>query len=123
MCSALLALILAPSLLLAACTSDTTPQDQQDTSPALTDDSPAGDSGIAARAAREDLAQRLNVDANDIAVEKTEAREWSDSCLGLGGPAESCLAVITPGFAMTLVHNGTEYVYRTNPDGTAVRAE
>lgn len=119
--------ILAPvfvfALLLSACAPDSAQEGSQTSSPALSDESPEGDSGAAALAAREHLADRLGVDADDIAVEMTAARDWSDSCLGLGGPAESCLAVITPGFEMQLMHDGMEYRYRTNLDGTAVRAE
>lgn len=114
---------IVPALLLGACATDTTEQNSDVTSPAASDESPTGDPGVAALAAREHLAAELGVDAGDIAVEETEAREWSDGCLGLGGPAESCLAAITPGFAIVLLHEGTEYRYRTNIDGTSVRAE
>lgn len=119
-----LTFLVVPALLLGACTTPTTDETgQEPTSPAASDESPTGDSGAAALAARQDLALRLSVDADDIEVESTKAQDWSDSCLGLGGPAESCLTVITPGFAMELVHDGTTYEYRTNLDGTVVRAE
>jgi hypothetical protein len=49
--------------------------------------------------------------------------DWPDGCLGLGGPAELCLAAITPGYAVTLEANGEQYAYRTNLEGTAVRAD
>ncbi len=42
-------------------------------------------------AVRATLAQELKVDPLTIALVSAEAVEWSDSCLGLGGPAESCL--------------------------------
>ena len=124
--SAFLLAILVPSLALGACATsvDESADTNSDvTSPAASDESPAGDPAAAGVAARQHLATRLGVDANDIAAEETEPRDWSDSCLGLGGPAESCLAAITPGFSMVLVHDGTEYQYRTNLDGTVVRAE
>ena len=113
---------IVPALFLAACTSNTV-QDDADTEPSITDESPEGDAGVAARSAREHLAAELGVDADDIAVESTLAQDWSDSCLGLGGPAESCLAAITPGFAMVLEYDGETYNYRTNLDGTSVRVE
>ncbi len=118
-----LGLIVVSAFVIAGCAANTEQTSSPVTEPAVTDDSPAGDAGIAARAAREALAAELGVHANDIAVESTESREWSDSCLGLGQAHESCLAAITPGFAMTLMHGGTEYRYRTNVDGTSVRAE
>ena len=114
-------ILLVPALLLAACGTPGAPADPP-TAPAASHDSPAGDS-TAASAARAALADRLGVDAPDVAVEHAEEHEWSDSCLGLGGPAEICAAVITPGFAVLLTHDGEEYRYRTDLEGTAVRAE
>ncbi len=77
----------------------------------------------AVRAARSSLAIRLNTEDTSITVVDSQETEWSDSCLGLGGPAESCLAVITPGYGIVLGHLRDEYRYRTNSDGTVVRAE
>lgn len=122
--SSFFASLLLPVLILAACTGSPAEQsDSQVTQPAASDDAPVNDPGVAAREARQHLAERLGVDANDIVVEHIEPREWTDSCLGLGGPAESCLAAITPGFALQLVHDGKEYAYRTDQSGTVVRAE
>lgn len=118
----ILSLLIVPALALTACAPDTAPG-EPGTSPAASDDAPEGDPAAPAQAARLALAARLGVQAGDIAVEETEARDWSDSCLGLGGPAESCLAVITPGFRILLVHEGTAYGYRTNISGSVVRAE
>jgi hypothetical protein len=74
-------------------------------------------------AARAALADFLGVDAEALALEKIEDAEWSDGCLGLGGPAESCLAAITPGYAITYNYDGESYVVRTDLDGNAVRVE
>jgi hypothetical protein len=120
----ILTLLLVPALLLGACSTQSEPVDSDNTtSQAASDESPVGDPTAAAEAARADLAARLGVDAGDIAVESTEPREWTDSCLGLGGPAESCLQAITPGYAMVLMYNDTEYRYRTDERGNSVRAE
>lgn len=75
------------------------------------------------RAARIALAARLNVEPTSILILEAHEKEWSDSCLGLGGPAESCLAVITPGYDVLMTYQGTEYRYRTNVEGTVVRSE
>jgi hypothetical protein len=56
-------------------------------------------------------------------MEKIEDAEWSDSCLGLGGPAESCAAVITPGYAITFTVAGQSYIVRTDLDGNQARVE
>ena len=74
-------------------------------------------------AAKKALATRLNVDSSKILILEALETDWSDSCLGLGGPAESCLAAITPGYNVLMQANGKEYRYRTNETGTAVRAE
>lgn len=77
----------------------------------------------AVQAAKNALAARLDVDADDILVLEAHEREWSDSCLGLGGPAESCLQAITPGYEVLLTIDDEEYRYRTNQDGTSVRED
>lgn len=75
----------------------------------------------AALAAQKALAGQLGVGVDEIIIAKIEQVEWSDSCLGLGGPAESCLQVITPGFRVILAHNGTGYTFHTNADGSVLR--
>ena len=50
----------------------------------------------------------LRAPGGDIEKLSVEEADWSDSCLGLGGPAESCLAVITPGYRMEFVAGGEE---------------
>src|SRR5690606_16193694 len=66
---------------------------------------------------------RENVDIEKVIILSAYEKEWSDSCLGLDGPAESCLAVITPGYEITIQVKGRQQVYRTNSDGSAIRAE
>ena len=74
-------------------------------------------------AAKTALAARLNIDSSKILILEAMETDWSDSCLGLGGPAESCAAVITPGYNILMQANGKEYRYRTNETGTTVKAE
>jgi hypothetical protein len=73
--------------------------------------------------ARQMAAQDLGVSEGVAIVQTAFEKEWSDSCLGLGGPAESCLMVITPGYEVTVSGNGKTVVYRTNQDGTVIRKE
>jgi hypothetical protein len=77
----------------------------------------------AVQAAKDALAAKLDVDVSTIVVLEAIETDWSDSCLGLGGPAESCLQAITPGYNVLLVQSGVEYRYRTNEDGTSVRED
>jgi hypothetical protein len=72
--------------IMSACTTDpVVPEDESGLPP------------VAVVKAREVLAKDLNVGVGSIKIENYEREEWTDSCLGLGGPAESCLAVITSG--------------------------
>ncbi|MHB1319244.1 MAG: hypothetical protein ACYCYF_11550 [Anaerolineae bacterium] len=73
----------------------------------------------AAEAARFVLGQALGT--MDIEIVSAEPFEFSDSCLGLGGPAESCLAAITPGYKVTLAAGGATYVYHVDEMGGNVR--
>lgn len=75
----------------------------------------------AALAARVDLAARLNLTPEQVKVIAFEPREWTDSCLGLGSPAEICMTVITPGYLVRLNADGLEYVYHTDADGKSMR--
>ncbi|MCC6602997.1 MAG: hypothetical protein IT327_07295 [Anaerolineae bacterium] len=74
-------------------------------------------------AAEQALADYLGVDPESLALEKIEDAEWSDGCLGLGGPAESCLAAITPGYAITFAVGGESYTVRTDLEGNQARVE
>ncbi len=77
----------------------------------------------AAAAARADLAAKLGVSEGSIVIMLVEEKTWSDGCLGIGGPAESCLAALVDGFRVELEAQGETYVYRTDKTGLAVRAE
>ena len=74
-------------------------------------------------AAQQALADYLGSDLETLELEKIEDAEWSDGCLGLGGPAESCLAAITPGYAITFTVADESYTVRTDLDGAQVRVE
>lgn len=61
----------------------------------------------------------------ETTVESYSRQTWSDGCLGLGGPAEACLAALTEGWQVELVDSatGNRYTYRTNENGSAVRLD
>lgn len=77
----------------------------------------------AASAARKDLAAKLGVAESSIVIMEVEAKTWSDGCLGLGGPAESCLAALVEGFKVELAARGESYTYRTDKTGASLRME
>ena len=67
------------------------------------------------------LANELGVAEAEIEVVSVEATEFSDSCLGLGQPNESCLQAITPGWLVMLAAEGQEYEVHTDETGEQVR--
>jgi hypothetical protein len=87
-----------------------------------------GDNGIpdqlppAVLEAQDWLSDRLGVATEQVEIVSFDQMEWTDSCLGLGGPAEGCLQVITPGYQLVVNVGGDEYEVRTNEDGTAIRS-
>jgi len=74
-----------------------------------------------ALAAQADLAQLLGLTRNNILIHLVQAVQWTDSCLGLGAPNESCLQQTTEGYLVVLQADGVEYAYHTNADGTVLR--
>lgn len=77
----------------------------------------------AAAEARKDLAAELGVNEKNIVILQITETTWSDGCLGLGGPAETCLQALVPGFTVELLAEGETYIYRTDKTGSTVRAE
>jgi len=63
-----------------------------------------------------DLAKRLNVSSDEIAVQSVEATEFPDASLGVLEPGNVYAQVITPGYVIRLVVNGTVYEYHGSGD-------
>ncbi len=76
---------------------------------------------VAVVKAREALAAELNVEVDEVSIESYERAEWTDSCLGLGGAAESCLAALHPGWQVMLNAEGEAYEVRTDELGDIIR--
>lgn len=69
------------------------------------------------------VANELKISEGVVIVMSAFEKEWSDDCLGLGGPTESCLFALVPGYEITVQAEGKERVYRTNSDGSVIRRE
>lgn len=69
------------------------------------------------------ISEVLGISLDQIKIETVERREWSDSCLGLGEPDESCLQVVTPGWLVAFSIDGQEYRFRADEAGTTIRQE
>lgn len=68
------------------------------------------------------LAEQLKVPVSEIKLVSSEQVEWTDSCFGLGGPAELCAAVITPGWQADFEVDGQQYEVRFDETGTSFRS-
>ncbi len=75
----------------------------------------------AAAAARAALALKLGQPESSIVIMNIKDTEWSDGCLGLGGPAESCMMMIVPGFEVELLAKTGTHIYRTDKTGASIR--
>lgn len=89
--------------------------------PAIDATPPADDATAIIAAARAHLGGELGIADSDIEVVSADPVEFSDSCLGLGGPAESCLQAITPGWLVMLDVAGQPYELHTDETGEQVR--
>lgn len=76
---------------------------------------------VAVVKAREALATHLGVAVEQIPFGSHERAERTDSPLGLGGPAESCLAAIHPGWLVTFEVDGVSYEVRKDELGNIIR--
>jgi hypothetical protein len=118
--SMLILLVLSASLL-AACASPT-PQAPVPAVP-TPQDGAQGPLPPAGQAAVDWIAVAAGLPAAEVLIVDLEERTWTDSCLGLGGPAESCLLVMTPGFRIQAAAAGRLYTLHTNMDGSAIRQD
>jgi hypothetical protein len=78
---------------------------------------------VAAIKAREALAAELNTGVEEVTILSQEQMTWLDSCLGLGGAAESCLQAEVDGWLVELIVSGETYKARTDWLGEQVRFE
>jgi heat shock protein HslJ len=109
-------------LLLVACASQEgeVPVTGVTASPVTTPASP-GLPPVAVLEAQRWLADQLSVAGEQVETVEVEQAEWTDSCLGLGGPAESCLRADIPGWRVIFEVNGQRYEVRTDESGSTIR--
>lgn len=67
------------------------------------------------------LGQTLNVPVNQVSFSGVSVETWSDSCLGVGQPNESCAQVNTPGYRISFNVGGQIYELRTDSTGSNLR--
>lgn len=85
---------------------------------------PAGVPGtpeaLAGQRAREALAGKLQVAADDVAIRSIEARTWSDSGMGCRAPGALAATVITEGYAVTAEVQGRTHVVHVSGENAVV---
>ena len=78
---------------------------------------------VAAVKARQELAETLDIEIEEVTIDSQKQVTWSDSCLGLGGPAESCLQAEVGGWLVELTANEATYRAHTDWLGEQIRFE
>jgi hypothetical protein len=73
--------------------------------------------------ARQQLADSLSCDPQSVDIVSVEEMEWSDSSLGCPQPGMMYMQVITPGYRVTLEHNGQRYTFHTDRTRRAIRCD
>ena len=96
-------------------------QEQKGKSPATPGPITPGESSSAVQAAVRMLGESLGVSRQEIDIVEVEYVQWRNSCLGCGGPEESCLMVITPGYRVVLKSGGEQYEIHTDASGDVAR--
>lgn len=69
------------------------------------------------------LADTLSCDAQAVNVVSVDEVEWSDSSLGCPKPGMMYMQVITPGYRVTLEHDGQRYTFHTDRSHRVIRCE
>lgn len=77
---------------------------------------------VSARVIRE-ISRQYDVPTRNLRISDASRENWPDSCLGLGGPAESCLTVMVPGWRIHITNNQQTWIYRTDDTARQLRLE
>jgi hypothetical protein len=72
---------------------------------------------------RRDLAQRFGIPRRDLQIVSSSRETWTDSCLGLGGPAELCALVTVEGWRVGVSNGQQTWFYRTDNTAEVLRLE
>ena len=76
-----------------------------------------------AREARSDLAARIAVPEEEIAITGAAAVTWNDGSIGCPQPGMFYTQVLVEGARVTLLHDDTTYAYHQSGDGLFLCAE
>ena len=73
--------------------------------------------------AREDLAQKKNLTADQIRLVRVEPTVFNDSSMGCPEPGQMYMQVLTPGWIIELQAQGTSYEYHAGRGERVVRCD
>ncbi len=73
--------------------------------------------------ARQKLAEELAISADQIIIVGADPVYWSDASLGCPQPDTMYPQVITPGYRVSLAHDGKVYTYHTDTTQMVVRCD
>ncbi|GAB4473016.1 MAG: hypothetical protein Kow0088_07990 [Anaerolineales bacterium] len=115
-------LVLMFVFMAAACNQVTMPTLPEEQAPQVQPSiAPTVISSAAVEAARQALAQQLGVEATQLEIFSAEARQFTDSCLGLPQEGESCSEVVVSGYQGVILGEGVQYEFRVSEDGSILR--
>ncbi|MDJ0844455.1 hypothetical protein [Crocosphaera sp.] len=63
------------------------------------------------------------IEADNLEVQQTEAKTWSDGCLGLAQPDEFCTQALVEGWRILVTDGQSTWIYRTDQSGRNLRQE
>lgn len=84
---------------------------------------PKAISRFLSRRIQRDLARRLHVSADDIAILETTPETWPDQCLGLARPNQRCMGGEVRGWRVQVASAQQQWVYRSDRLGQRLRIE
>ena len=73
--------------------------------------------------AKNDLAERLKMNLDDVTLVAVESEEWPDSSLGCPSQGTDSLPVLVDGYRITLEVKGETFIYHTDLTGKIILCE
>ncbi|MBE9100623.1 hypothetical protein [Vacuolonema iberomarrocanum] len=68
-----------------------------------------------------EIARQLDIPVGELSILSYDSETWTDSCLGLGGPAELCLQTMVEGWQLEVTDGGQNWVYHADETGNTIR--
>ncbi|NJO51083.1 MAG: cistern family PEP-CTERM protein [Leptolyngbyaceae cyanobacterium RM2_2_4] len=100
---------------------DDSESDDDDDSESDDDDEESDDLPVSvSESVYREISARSGVAVSELRIVEARRETWTDGCLGLGGPADSCLQALVPGWRIVAESDEQTWVYRTDESGSVV---